>query len=91
MSTTLANSDADILVRLIDPHTPSLPVDASKAILEISFPSSDVERMNELAEKARRGELSEAEQIEIDGYERVGHLLGILQSKARVSLARITQ
>lgn len=88
MSTTLTNSDADILERLIDPHTPSLSVDAARAILEMTFPPSDVQRMNELAEKARQGDLSETEQIEIEGYERVGHLLGILQSKARLSLAR---
>lgn len=85
MSTTLTNSDADILERLINPHTPSLSVDAARAILEITFPPSDVQRMNELA---RQGDLSETEQIEIEGYERVGHLLGSLQSKARLSLAR---
>ena len=41
MSATLTNSDADILERLIGPHTPGLPEQAAKAILEISFPPSE--------------------------------------------------
>ncbi len=88
MSATLTNSAADILERLIDPHTPGLPEPAAKAILEISFPMSDVRRMNELAEKARQGSLTPEEQDEIEDYERVGHLLGMLQSKARLSLSQ---
>ncbi len=86
MPTTAVNSDADILERVIAPHTPDLPEDAARAILLLSFPAADVDRMNELADKARRGALSPAEQMEIEDYERVGHLLGILQSKARLSL-----
>lgn len=88
MSATITNTDADILERLIDPHTPSFSHEAARAILEITFPPSDVRRMNELAAKAREGTLTLDEQDEIDGYERVGHLLGILQSKARLSLTR---
>jgi len=43
--------------------------------------------MNELAEKAREGGLSPAEEQEIENYRQVGHLLALLRSKARVSLA----
>lgn len=39
--------------------------------------------MEELAEKARQGTLAVDEQQEIVDYERVGHYLAILQSKAR--------
>ena len=39
------------------------------------------------AEKARQGSLTPEEQDEIEDYERVGHLLGMLQSKARLSLS----
>ena len=42
--------------------------------------------MEELAEKARQGSLASEEQIEIENYERVGHFLSLLQSKARASL-----
>jgi hypothetical protein len=42
--------------------------------------------MRDLSEKARQGELTADEQREIDNYERVGHYLAILQSKARMAL-----
>ena len=42
--------------------------------------------MRQLAAKAREGTLSSREQIEIDNYERVGHFLNLMQSKARCSL-----
>jgi hypothetical protein len=44
--------------------------------------------MLDLAEKAREGSLTPAEQGELESYERVGSLLGILQSKARTSLKK---
>jgi hypothetical protein len=42
--------------------------------------------MNQLAQKARDGTLTAEEQVEIDCYERVGHFLSLLRSKARLSL-----
>ncbi len=42
--------------------------------------------MHALAEKARQGTLTPEEQQEVDNYERVGHYLAILQSKARIAL-----
>ena len=44
--------------------------------------------MDELAEKARQGTLSAAEHAEVENYERVNNLLGILKSKARQSLKK---
>ena len=44
--------------------------------------------MNALAAKARQGALTPDEDDELTSYIRVGHLLGILQSKARQSLKR---
>jgi hypothetical protein len=42
--------------------------------------------MNELAERATMGTFTPEEQAELDSYERVGHLLSFLKSKARRSL-----
>ena len=42
--------------------------------------------MNVLAEKARLGILNASEQAEIDDYCEAGHLLTLLQSKARIAL-----
>ncbi len=42
--------------------------------------------MNLLAARAGEGELTDDEQRAIDAYERVGHFLSLLKSKARVWL-----
>lgn len=86
MSTTAAKSEAEILSRIIAPNTPDMPQETAEMILALDFPKEDRERMDRLAEKAREGTLLQEEQIEIDAYERVGHFLSLLQSKARISL-----
>jgi hypothetical protein len=45
--------------------------------------------MDVLAEKARKGALEEEERAEAENYEHVGHLLAMMQSKARRSLKRV--
>lgn len=59
---------------------------AARALLKLKFPPSDIERMRELSAKARRGDLSSSEEIEIDTFERLGCMLDILHSKARCAL-----
>jgi hypothetical protein len=88
MSLAATNNEADILSRVIDPDLPSLSEDAARSIIALSFAQQDQDRMNELAEKGRHGQLEPAEEAELNSYERVGCLLGILQSKARLSLKR---
>jgi hypothetical protein len=44
--------------------------------------------MSELAEKSNRGEISETERRELEGYVFVGDMLAILKSKARLSLRK---
>lgn len=80
------NSDAAILNRLLEAEQPALTADAAKSILALQFTDSDIRRMNLLAEKAREGALSEEERDELDNYERVGHLLSLMKSRARRSL-----
>ena len=80
------HSEADILSRVIAPEQPTLSEEAARSIVALAFAQQDLERMNELAEKGRDGTLSPPEEAELDSYERVGCLLGILQSKARASL-----
>ncbi len=81
-------SEMMILTRLIRPERNNLPSTAARAILKIDFGESDRDRMRELSQKARNGTLSRQEKVEIDSYEVVGHLLGLLHSKARRSLKR---
>jgi hypothetical protein len=79
-------SDAAILGRILEPDKPSLSPQAARAILALDFGHADKDRMRLLSAKARAGTLTPPEQAAIDNYERVGHLLNILQSKARRSL-----
>lgn len=78
--------EAEILKRVILPNRPTLPEAVAREFLAYGFDDKDRERMRELSEKARQGSLTSDEAMEADGYERVGSLLGILQSKARQSL-----
>ena len=79
-------NEAEILSRVIAPEAPTLPPDAAKILLSFDFPKDDRDRMEQLAEKACEGTLTPEEQAEIDCYERVGHFLSLLRSKARISL-----
>jgi uncharacterized protein YnzC (UPF0291/DUF896 family) len=83
-----ANSEAAILARLIEPEKDDLAPEAAQSLLTIDFADVDVVRMNELAEKARQGTLRESETVELESYRHVGHLLALMQSKARSSLKR---
>ena len=76
------NTEAAILARLIPPKE-NVSREVAQYLLSIDFESSDVERMNRLAEQAREGNLTAEENAELDSYLHVGNLLSILQSNAR--------
>lgn len=86
MSAVITTNEAEILSRVIAPGEPNLPPDTARIILSLDFGKEDRDRMNQLAQKAREGTLTAEEQVEIDCYERVGHFLSLLRSKARLSL-----
>jgi len=88
MASAGTQSEADILFRIIDPGRATLPSQTAEMILALDFPVEDRVRMDELAEKARSGTLAAKDQVELDAYERVGHFLSLLKSKARMSLKR---
>ena len=80
--------DAEIFARVVNPECGDLPPDLAEVVLKLDFQPSDRATMHALAEKASLGELTEAEQEMLDGFIRVGHFLGMLKSKARVSLKK---
>lgn len=86
MITQASSHDVEILSRLFDVAPEELSCDLARFLLSLRFGDNDKDRMRELSQKARDGELTEFEQAETDSYERVGHVLGILQAKARVRL-----
>ncbi len=61
----------------------TISLTAARALLKLNFTQPDVDRMQMLAAQARKGELSEADELEIDAFERLGCLLDILHSKSR--------
>jgi hypothetical protein len=79
-------SEADILDRILEPEKSSFSHETAHDILALDFNQADKDLMRELSAKAREGTLTDAEQVAINNYERVGHLINILQSKARRSL-----
>lgn len=73
--------------RLLQPETGDLTPEAARAILKLGLGEQDRTRMHELAMRAQRGDLTEAEEAELDSYCRVGRLLDLMRSKARRSLS----
>lgn len=82
----MSTIESEILTRVIAPEDPSYGQEAAEAVLALGFKETDKRRTEELAEKARLGTLSEAEQSEADSYERIGYFVSLLKSKARRSL-----
>jgi hypothetical protein len=87
MRTTYAGtSEVAIFSRVLEPDQATLPVPAARAILALGFSAADQDRMRQLSAKAQQGTLTADEQAEINNYERVGHILSLMKSKARRSL-----
>jgi hypothetical protein len=79
-------SEVSILNRILRPNSPAFSPEAARDILTLDFDQSDKDRMRELSAKARAGTLTAKEDAEAGKYELIGHLLNIMQSKARRSL-----
>lgn len=88
MPTTTGNYESSLLERVIVPADPDLPAEAAEWFLSLGFPKADLRQMKKLAAKARAGTLTPSEAEELRGFERIGSFLGLLQSKARISLGK---
>ncbi len=80
------SSEVSILNRILRPGAATFSPEAAREILTLDFDQADKDRMRELSAKARAGTLTTEENAEAGRYELLGHLLGILQSRARRSL-----
>jgi len=80
-------TEAEVWLRILHPDG-AMSALAASAILELSLPRSDINRMRELSAKARAGTLTPQEDAEMDDFERVGAILSGLKSKARQILKR---
>ena len=77
---------AAIWDRVIGADDHALSPDEARALLRWKFPESDRHRVDQLSEKARTGNLSTAEQRELDEYLAIESALITLKSKARLAL-----
>lgn len=86
-TTNQSITEADILSDIIAPDNPGMTPEAARAILDLHFGPKAIARMDELAEKNRRGLLDEPDRDELEKYVRVGTFLNLMQAKARIALA----
>jgi hypothetical protein len=81
-------TEAALLARAFNTETGDLPKEAAQVLLRAKLPEADLRRMEELGRQAQQGRLTPAQRREAEAYDRVGLLIELLQSKARLSLAR---
>lgn len=84
----LPSSEAAIVGRLIRPDRGDFSPETARELLSLQFGDEDQARMRALSLKAQEGTLTASEQAEVENDRRVGYWLGILWSRARLSLKR---
>ncbi len=88
MSTIVEQDFSTVWERIVQPDESDLPPQAAEYFLRLGFNKADRIRMDLLAEKARKGSLTLAEQNELNNYMNLGWFLDLMKSKARLSLGR---
>jgi hypothetical protein len=86
MTTESSASEAEIWNRTIQPGVGDLSPQAAREWLRLRLSEAYVERVRELSSKAHSGELTGAEEWELENYLNVGRTLEFLKAKARLSL-----
>jgi hypothetical protein len=72
-----------LLEKLIEPIGDCLTVESARKIVALKADDAVQRRVDELAEKANLGTLTEREEAEYDSYLAVFHAVTIMRSKAR--------
>ena len=86
--TTLEKSEAAIFGRVFSNGKQALSRELARHVLGLTFSEQDKARMHELAVRNQAGALAPEETEELHNYIKVGHLVAILQSKARQALKK---
>jgi hypothetical protein len=86
MKSLMPLTEGAIWARIVDPETGDLTREAARTLLQLDFSAAARLRMVELAKKGSAGTLRPRERKDAETYNRVAHLLALLQSKARQSL-----
>ena len=86
MNADPAVTEAEIWNRTIQPSVGDLSAEAAREWLRFRISEADVERARELSQRAHSGQLTGAEERELENYLNVGRTLEFLKAKARLSL-----
>ena len=84
----MSSLEAAIITRAINPEDSAYNSETATAILAIQISEYDQKRAIELGRKANEGTLTSEEKEEAECMERVGLLISLLKSKARISLSK---
>jgi hypothetical protein len=76
-----------LLDRLIEPFAQCLTIDAARQIVDLRADDALQGRVDELAEKANRGTLTDDERGDYDRYLAAFHFVTVIQAKARRMLS----
>ena len=79
-------AQTEVLDRVLDPFTRCLTPEVARRIADLRADAATQTRIDELADKANEGRLTDAERAEYDAYRSVFHFVTILQTKARTLL-----
>jgi hypothetical protein len=88
MATELSGSQSFVALfsRAIDAMEGGLPPEAARAFLALKLIPADAKRLAFLSEKVQEEDLTQLEREELEQFHCFGHLLEVLDSKARRSL-----
>lgn len=79
---------ADILSRAFDKQPEGLTTDAARYFLSLALAADDETRVNALAEKARQGILTPAEEHDLEEYRRCLRFMDMIKLRSRLVLQR---
>ena len=82
------DSEVGILSRVLDAQNGNLSREAARSWLALTLPDTDRARLQNLSSRAKEEALSADEATLLENYLHVGRLIDLMQSKARLSLAR---
>jgi hypothetical protein len=88
MKTITKPIENGVLDRMLDPLSACLTPAMARRLVKFRADSATQARVDELATKCNEGELTPKERREYEAYVRAMHLISILQSKARMVLAK---
>ncbi len=80
-------SETSALERLLRPLSRELTAELARALINVRADEETQARYDELADKRTSGQLSPAEQAELEAMVRANTLLGVLKAEARAFLA----